>query len=147
MNPNSHQPLVSVVTPVYNGEQYLSECIESVLAQTYPHWEYIIVNNCSTDDTLPIIERYSRSDTRIRVFNNQTFVDAIDNHNIALGYLSPASRYCKVLQADDWLYPSCLERMVQRAQQYPSAGIIGGYVLWHNHVGSDGLAPASRGIR
>jgi glycosyltransferase involved in cell wall biosynthesis len=42
------EPLVSVVTPVYNGEIYLRECIESVLNQTYTHWDYTIVNNCST---------------------------------------------------------------------------------------------------
>ena len=55
-------PLVSIVTPVYNGEAYLEECIESVLAQTYTHWEYIIVNNCSTDNTLDIARRYESKD-------------------------------------------------------------------------------------
>ena len=141
MTENRDQPLISVVTPVYNGEQYLSECIESVINQSYPHWEYIIVNNCSTDDTLRIIEKYAAIEPRIRVFNNNKFVDAIDNHNIALRYMSPKSLYCKVLQADDWLYPHCLEMMVHQAKQNPSAGIIGGYVLWDNQVASDGLPP------
>src|SRR5256885_7775223 len=44
------QPRVSVITPVYNGEEFLSECIESVLAQSYQNWDYTIVNNCSTDN-------------------------------------------------------------------------------------------------
>ena len=52
------QPLVSVVTPVYNGAEYLVECIESVVNQTYANWEYVIVDNCSTDDTLAIARRY-----------------------------------------------------------------------------------------
>ena len=61
------QPLVSVVTPVYNEEKNLAECIESVLAQTYPNWEYVIVNNCSTDRSLQIAESYAAQDKRIRV--------------------------------------------------------------------------------
>ena len=52
-------PFVSVVTPVHNGGVYLAECIESVLAQTYGHWEYIIVNNCSTDNAATVAESYA----------------------------------------------------------------------------------------
>ena len=51
------EPLVSVVTPVYNGEPYIAECIESILAQTYSNWEYIIVDNRSTDATQLIAEK------------------------------------------------------------------------------------------
>jgi glycosyltransferase involved in cell wall biosynthesis len=144
MSQYSNNPLISVVTPVYNGEKYLAQCIESVIAQSCRNWEYIIVNNCSTDGTSQLLDRYAKSDARIRIFNNETFVDAIDNHNIALRYISPDSVYCKILQADDWLYPQCLEMMVMQAQQNPSSGIIGSYVLWDKQVGCDGLPPSTQ---
>ncbi|MFZ1974630.1 MAG: glycosyltransferase family 2 protein, partial [Candidatus Acidiferrales bacterium] len=60
-------PLVSIVTPAYNEENYLAECVESVLAQTYTNWDYTIVNNCSTDATLAIAQKYAAGDPRIRV--------------------------------------------------------------------------------
>ena len=58
-----NQPLVSVITPVYNGEEYLADCVESVLAQSYEKWEYVIVNNCSTDRTLEIAQEYEKKDS------------------------------------------------------------------------------------
>src|SRR2546425_13042121 len=109
---SAQDPLVSVVTPVYNGERYLRECIESLLAQTYEHWDYTIVNNCSTDRTLDIAREYAERDPRIRIHNNETFVRVIANHNIAFRQISPESKYCKPLAADDMLLPECLERMV-----------------------------------
>jgi glycosyltransferase involved in cell wall biosynthesis len=124
------RPLVSVVTPVYNGEQYLRECIESVLSQTYATWDYTIVNNCSTDGTLRIAEEYAARDPRIRIHDNHTFVRVIANHNIALRQISPRSKYCKVLAADDWLFPECLEKMVGVAEQHPSVAIVGAYSLY-----------------
>src|SRR5215813_8561827 len=93
-------PLVSIVTPVYNGEEFLRECIESVLAQTYSNWEYTILNNCSTDRTREIAEDYAARDSRIRVANNSTFLRAIANHNAALRLTSSASRYVKIVFAD-----------------------------------------------
>jgi glycosyltransferase involved in cell wall biosynthesis len=123
------QPLVSVVTPVYNGEAYLAECIESVLAQTYSHWEYIIVNNCSTDATAAVIERYAQIDKRIRVYENETLLPIIANHNRAFRLISPESKYCKVVSADDWLFPNCVARMVCVAEANPTVGIVGSYQL------------------
>jgi glycosyltransferase involved in cell wall biosynthesis len=121
------QPLVSVVTPVYNGEKHLSECIESVIAQTYQNWDYVVVNNCSTDKTAEIAENYASRDSRIRVFNNKEHLDIIPNWNNALRQISPESKYCKVLHADDFLFPECLERMVELAEANPSVGIISSY--------------------
>jgi glycosyltransferase involved in cell wall biosynthesis len=132
-------PLVSVVTPVYNGERHLAECIESVPAQTYQNWEYIIVNNCSTDRTREIAESYARRDKRIRVHNNQQLVKMGPNHDIALSLISPESQYCKVLHADDFMFPECLERMVNVAVANPSVGIVGAYRLDNKEVNLDGL--------
>ena len=61
---------MSLVTPVYNGEAFLAKCIDSVLAQTYRNFEYLIVNNCSTDRSLEIALDYAGKDNRIRVHRN-----------------------------------------------------------------------------
>jgi len=133
------QPLVSVVTPVYNGEQYLAKCIESMLAQTYENWEYVIVNNCSTDHSLEIAQRYAQKDARIRVHNNKEFLGMVANFNHALRQVSAASEYCKVVHADDWLFPECITEMVKVAEANPSVGIVGSYVLEGTRVKCDGL--------
>ncbi len=135
---DSH-PLVSVVTPVYDGETYLRECIESVLAQTYPNWDYTIVNNCSRDRTREIAEEYAGHDPRIRVLSNTVFVGQIANHNIALRQISPDSKYCKIVAADDWLFPDCLSRMVEVAEAHATVAIVGAYVLNETRITPEGL--------
>ncbi len=126
---NVSAPFVSVVTPVYNGQDYLEECIKSVLSQTHQNFEYIIVNNCSTDATLSIAERYAQADRRIQVHDYREFVGIIENHNRALSLISTQSQYCKVLSADDWLYPEFLARTVELAHAHHSIAIVGSYQL------------------
>lgn len=121
------QPFVSVVTPVFNGEKYLSECIKSVIEQTYENWEYIILDNCSTDESLEIARDYARKDERIKIYTTDRFLQQIPNWNEAMRKISLKSKYCKVVHADDWLASECLEKMVERAEEYPSAGIISSY--------------------
>jgi glycosyltransferase involved in cell wall biosynthesis len=133
------QPLVSVITPVYNGAEYLAECIESVLAQTYRNWDYTIVNNCSTDESLAVAQKYADRDPRIRIHNNTQFLRVIPNHNHALRQISPASKYCKMVFADDWIFPECIERMVALAEENPSVGIVGAYGLQGREVVWAGL--------
>jgi len=130
---------VSVVTPVYNGEKYLAESIESILRQTYDNWEYTIVNNCSTDGTREIAQYYAAKEPRIRIHDNTRFVGVISNHNIAFQQVAAQSSYCKVVEADDWLFPQCLELMTTLAQAHPSVGIVGCYGLSGVSVHQDGL--------
>jgi glycosyltransferase involved in cell wall biosynthesis len=136
---NQSTPLVSVVTPFYNTAEFLAACIESVLAQAYTNFEYILLDNCSTDGSREIAEQYARTDSRIRFFSPSEFVDQVPNYNRALGLISPESRYCKLVQADDWIFPNCLSEMVQVGESDPRIGLIGGYALYETDVYLDGL--------
>ena len=136
-------PRVSILTPVYNGEKYLAECIESVLAQDYGDWEYHIVNNCSTDRSLAIAESYAKKDRRIHVHTNGRFVSAIENHNGAFALVPRDSRYCKVVSADDWIMPDCVGKMVNFADAHPNVGIVGCYQRSEDTVKWRGVDPAT----
>jgi glycosyltransferase involved in cell wall biosynthesis len=141
---SKNQPLVSVLTPVYNEEYYLSRCIESVLSQTYKNWEYIIVNNCSTDKTLDIAKKYAQLDSRIRVCTNDVFISGIENFNMALSKISPKSKYIKIVGGDDWIYDDCLQHMVALAERNPSVALVGSYWIY-SEVNSDFHVPAPVG--
>jgi glycosyltransferase involved in cell wall biosynthesis len=136
----SAAPLVSVVTPVYNGEPYLRECVESVLAQTWTNFEYLVFDNCSTDSTVAIAREYASRDTRIRVITSDEFVSADANANRALKAIDPAARYVKVLHGDDWLFPACLEKMVSLAEAHPRVGLVSAYRRVGDYVGLTGLS-------
>jgi glycosyltransferase involved in cell wall biosynthesis len=133
------EPFVSIVTPVYNGGKFLDDCIKSVLAQTYDNWEYVIVNNCSTDNTADIIGHYAGRDKRIRVVNNSEHLKVMDNLNNAFRHISPDSTYCKVLHADDWMFPNCVAEMVAVAEAYPTIGIVSSYRIDDKKVDLHGL--------
>lgn len=148
MDNSNHQPFVSILTPVYNGDEFLEECIQSVLNQTYQNWEYVIVNNCSTDDSLEIARSYARQDDRIRIHNNEQFLDQMPNLNHSFRQISSESAYCKVVHADDWIFPECVECMVAVGEKYPETSIIGSYRLAEKHVNLDGLpypSPVTKG--
>ena len=123
------EPHVSIVTPMHNTAEHVAECIESVLAQTYSNWDYVIVNNCCTDGSGEIARKFAGADSRIRIVDNEKLLPAIANHNHALRQISPDSRYCKVVFSDDWLFSHCLEEMVAVAETYPTVGIVGAYGL------------------
>jgi len=67
----SEKPLISVLMPNYNSEKYLNEAIESILNQTYENFEFIILDDCSTDNSWKIIQEYAKKDKRINIFRNE----------------------------------------------------------------------------
>ena len=133
------EPLVSVVTPVHNTAEYLTDCIRSVLAQSYQAWEYVIVNNASTDGSREIAESFAAQDSRIRIVDTNHLLPQVQNYNFTLRQISPASRYCKMVQADDWIYPVCLQEMVALAETDPQIAIVGAYRLANDFVFDHGL--------
>ena len=139
MSPSLRKPIVAVVTPVYNGADVLATCIESVLAQSFGDFEYHIVNNCSTDGTRDLAEAYARKDARIKVHNPTEFVDVTGSHNRALSIGAQGTDYVKCVDADDWLFPHCVEQMVERMEAHPTMGMVCAYVLFGNRVAWDGL--------
>jgi glycosyltransferase involved in cell wall biosynthesis len=132
-------PLVSVVTPFYNTAEYLENCIESVLAQTYRNFEYVLLNNCSDDGSREIVQRYAAQDDRIKLHTNAKFLNQTQNYNAALKLISPESRYTKIVQADDAIFPRCLEEMVAVAESDPTVGLVSAFALRGRKVILDGF--------
>ena len=140
------RPRVSVVTPFYDAAPYLRECIESVLAQTEPRFEYVLLDNQSTDGSGEIAAAYAARDARIRLVTSLRHLAQIDNFNLAFEQISPESEYVKLLGADDWLYPECLERMLRVAETCESIGLVSSYRLAGTQVLNTGLLPYDRTV-
>ena len=123
------EPFVSVVTPVYNDDPYLEQCIKSVLSQTHQDFEYLICDNHSTDRSGEIAHDLAATDARVRVVNPPEFCPQQQNFNFALGQISARARYCKMLCSDDWLFSECLARMIALAEANPTVGLVSAYRL------------------
>jgi glycosyltransferase involved in cell wall biosynthesis len=132
-------PLISVVTPFFNTEKYLAECIESVRKQTFRDWEYLLINNCSTDSSREIALECARGDPRITIIDSDRFRGQVPNYNYALTKTSAGSKYTKVVQADDWLFPECLERMLEIAERDDDIVLVSSYQLTDRGVLGTGL--------
>jgi glycosyltransferase involved in cell wall biosynthesis len=131
---------VSVVTPFYNTAAYLAECIESVLAQSHGDFEYILVDNHSDDGGSDIAAGYAARDRRLRVVRPPQFLDQVPNYNFALRQIASDTRYCKIVQADDAIFPYCLADMVALAQAHPSIGVVSAYRMFGAEVQPSGFA-------
>jgi glycosyltransferase involved in cell wall biosynthesis len=135
----SAEPFVTVVTPFYNTDAYLERCIGSVLAQEYPNFEYLLVDNQSTDRSSSIAEEYAARDRRIRLVRTPRFFSQLQNYNFAVSQGSGEAAYVKIAQADDWLFPRCLHEMVALAKRRPNVGIVSSYELRNKQVHGNGL--------
>lgn len=117
-------PKVSVIMPAYNAELYISTAIESILNQTYKDFEFIIVNDCSTDSTLEIIRKYAKNDKRIKVISNQENQRIAKTLNNALR--EAKGEYVARMDADDWSYPERIAKQVKLMDGNPNISISSG---------------------
>lgn len=140
-NDPTWRPTVSVITPYYNTGDYIEECIRSVLAQSFSDFEYLLVNNCSDDHSPSVARRYAAADSRIRLINNETFLEQLQNYNGAMRQISPHSIFCKIVQADDWIYEDCLSEMVKLGNSDVRVGLISSYRLSGSKLDGGGLPP------
>jgi glycosyltransferase involved in cell wall biosynthesis len=112
---------ISVLMAVYNGETYLREAVDSILAQTYTNFEFIIVNDGSTDTTANILASYT--DARIQVINSPQNLGLIDSLN--KGILAAKGEYIARLDADDIAIPERLEKQVKYLSENPEIVLLG----------------------
>ncbi len=108
------QPLISWLIAVYNTADYLRQCLDSVIAQTYPYWEVILVNDGSTDDSAAICDEYAAKDERIRVLHKAN-TGKPDTLNLALTMVR--GDYVGVIDSDDWIDPRLSEVLLNAMQQ------------------------------
>lgn len=114
-----HRPVVSVGLPVYNGERYLREAIDSILAQTLTDFELIISDNASTDGTERICRQYAAGDTRIHYYRNERNIGGSQNHCRAFSLAR--GRYFRFAACDDVCAPELLARCMEALDQHPEA--------------------------
>lgn len=112
----SSNPLVSVITPLYNGAKYIEETIQSVINQNYKNWEMIIVDDCSTDNSRDIVKEFTNKDNRIKLVESETnFGGPARPRNIGLD--EAKGQYIAFLDADDIWLPEKIEKQISFIQE------------------------------
>ena len=126
-------PLVSVLTPAYNAEKYLDECIKSILEQSYNHFEYIIIDDGSTDGTWDVLKRYAALDSRIKIFQNEVNLGIAGTRNRLKSKAS--GKYIMWQDADDISMPTRMKEQLSVLESNPKVGIVGGSLQFFNGKG------------
>jgi glycosyltransferase involved in cell wall biosynthesis len=126
-------PLVSVVMPVYNADEYLAEAIESILNQTFEDFEFIILCDDPSEKTRTIIENFQGSDSRIRVVYQERkgLISALNE-----GFSLATGTYIGRMDADDICYPERLEKQVAFMAAHPECALVAAQVEWINESGN-----------
>lgn len=109
MDKKKQEPLVSIITPVYNASQYLNQSLNSIQSQTYSNWECIIVDDGSTDNSGEICDEYEAKDSRFKVIHKENEGSAVAR-NVALQYAS--GDYVASIDADDWVDPDFIQNLL-----------------------------------
>ena len=115
-------PFVSIFIPVYNTEKYLGQAIESVLNQTFADLELIILDDCSTDKTNEVAQKYLQKDDRIKLYRNEKNLGMMANWNEGLRYCK--SKYYAKLDADDYWNDTMVEKSIEILEKDEEVGLV-----------------------
>jgi glycosyltransferase involved in cell wall biosynthesis len=124
-------PKVTVVIPVYNREKYIADAIDSILAQTFTHFELLVIDDGSTDKTQEVIQSYH--DPRIRLVCNETNEGIPKTRN--KGIRLARGEYLAFLDSDDWAYPERLAKQVAFLDSHPDYVAVGAWIEWMDEEG------------
>lgn len=126
-------PQLTVLMSVYNGLPYLPEAVESILGQTYRSFEFLIVDDASTDGSGEVLAKYARQDSRIRILTNEQ--NGGLGYSLARGLETASTLWIARMDADDVALPERLERQIAFLQEHPETDILG---TWAKDVDADG---------
>ncbi len=135
-------PIVSVILPVYNGEDHLTECINSILNQSFKDFEFIITDDASTDSTPQLLAKFARNDTRVKIITHKINQKQTTAANTAIK--NAKGKYLARMDADDVALPNRFERQVTFMEENPNVGLLGSWVdiidddgkilkIWYTH--------------
>jgi len=132
------KPLISILTPFKNTSEFLPECLESIIQQTYTNWELLIVDDHSSDHSYTTVNEFVKKDTRIKVFKNSS--SGIINA-LRLAFKKSSGTYITRMDSDDIMHPKKLELMLNDLQSYGKKHIALGLVKYFSKAGiGDGYA-------
>ncbi|MBX9599203.1 MAG: glycosyltransferase [Burkholderiales bacterium] len=119
-------PMISVVMPVYNAEKYIVEAVDSILNQTYSDFEFIIIDDCSTDGSYEILQSYAAKDNRIRLFKNN--VNNKLPKTLNFGISQAKGKYIARMDADDISLPERFSKQIEFMESHPEIGVCGSWL-------------------
>ncbi|HJQ09254.1 MAG TPA: glycosyltransferase [Candidatus Saccharimonadales bacterium] len=119
----SKHPLISVIMPVYNNDEYIKQAIDSILEQTYPHFELIALDDGSSDTSGAILDGYARTDNRVRVVHkkNEGLVKTLNR-----GIDMAKGEFIARMDGDDISFPRRFEQQIKILQNYPNVVLVAG---------------------
>src|SRR5262249_35270201 len=124
-------PKVTVVIPVYNREKYVRDAIDSILVQTFPDFELLVIDDGSTDRSREVVQSYH--DPRIHLVCNGTNLGVPKTRN--LGIQLARGEYLAFLDSDDWAYPERLGKQVAFLDSHPDYAAVGAWIAWMDEEG------------
>lgn len=118
---------ISIIVPIYNGEKYLEQCLDSLLNQTYQNVEILVVNDGSTDSTDRILKKYEKRDSRIVVLNQKNQGTGMARN---LGIDKATGTFLTFVDSDDYLLEECIEKVVETIEETPEVSLVN----WKNET-------------